>query len=35
MLDMAELRAEQIASAKRVIRHDAYDFQTPGIVAGV
>jgi deoxyribonuclease V len=34
MLDMAELRAEQIASAKRVIRHDAYDFQTPGIVAG-
>lgn len=34
MPDMAELRAQQIASAGSVIRNDAYDFQTPAIIAG-
>lgn len=33
-MDMAELRTRQIATAQQVIRHDAYDFHTPSVIAG-
>lgn len=33
-MDMAKLRAEQIATAGNIIRHDAYDFSVPAIIAG-
>lgn len=33
-MDLAALRAQQIACAGHVIRQDAYDFTTPALVAG-
>lgn len=33
-MDMTALRAEQLASADRVIRHDDYDFTQPALIAG-
>ncbi|XBS70002.1 deoxyribonuclease V [Acerihabitans sp. KWT182] len=34
MVDIAELRARQIATAGEVIRQDAYDFAIPSVIAG-
>ncbi len=33
-MDIAELRARQIATAGNVVRHDAYDFDVPAVIAG-
>ncbi len=33
-MDIAALRAEQLAPAGKVIRHDAFAFSQPGLIAG-
>lgn len=34
IVDISGLRAQQIATAGNIIRHDAFDFETPSIIAG-